>query len=253
MSTERWKIAYDHMQLIIRNRSAAPTTSSSLQTLNAILLRNSDDLFLAWMLTCFIPWAMESQRPSGNPTTKNLPSAACIAAREGIKADNKLCRVVNDATSHLQDIIKLKDLIKQNTQFTDSSVKQDQETPSRESLGQSIRAWGSHWRSSVIFALLTQLSDSDMESKADQILSEYAVFLSGIQTLGLLDVDGLKPIINGKDIMAELGIKKSGPWLKQALDIVMGWQLRNPSNQGGADGAIAEVKAKRRELGLPEA
>ena len=80
------------------------------------------------------------------------------------------------------------------------------------------------------------------------ILDGYACWLSNLQALDLLDVDRLKPIVNGNQLSKALGTK-SGPWMKKALDIAMEWQLRNPDEIDPA-GGIAEVVKRKRELGL---
>ena len=77
------------------------------------------------------------------------------------------------------------------------------------------------------------------------ITNIYAAWLSSLQSLDLLDVDKLKPILQGTQLMKELG-RGNGPWLKKALDITVEWQLRNPGRTDTA-GAIAEVKG---ELGI---
>lgn len=71
--------------------------------------------------------------------------------------------------------------------------------------------------------------------------------MSKLQSLNLLNVDTLKPLVNGKHLSQALG--PSGPWMKKALDIAMEWQLRNPE-QTDAAGGIVEVVARKRELGL---
>jgi len=79
-------------------------------------------------------------------------------------------------------------------------------------------------------------------------LQQYASWLSELQSLDLLDVDHLKPLVNGNQLSQALGVK-SGPWMKKALDIAMDWQLRNPDETDPA-GGIAEVKERKKELGL---
>ena len=80
------------------------------------------------------------------------------------------------------------------------------------------------------------------------VLDGYACWLSNLQTLDLLDVDRLKPIVNGNQLSNALGIK-SGPWMKKALDIAMEWQLRNPEDTDPA-GGITEVVERKSELGI---
>ena len=54
--------------------------------------------------------------------------------------------------------------------------------------------------------------------------------------------------MHGNQLSKALGVK-SGPWMKKALDITMEWQLRN-ADQTDTAGAIAEVIARKQELGI---
>ena len=80
------------------------------------------------------------------------------------------------------------------------------------------------------------------------VLDGYARWLSNLQALNLLQVDRLKPIVNGNQLSEALGTE-SGPWMKKALDIAMEWQLRNPEETDPA-GGIAEVIERKGELGI---
>ena len=71
-----------------------------------------------------------------------------------------MCKIVNEAASHLEDVIELKDSIKFHENSNDSSLTRKQLTVSREVHGQAIRGWGSEWRSIVMFALLTEVAEA---------------------------------------------------------------------------------------------
>ena len=66
--------------------------------------------------------------------------------------------------------------------------------------------------------------------------------------LDLLNVDQMKPIVNGKQICAALAVKP-GPWTKKALDIALSWQLRNP-DETSPEGCIEEIVGRKNELDL---
>lgn len=51
------------------------------------------------------------------------------------------------------------------------------------------------------------------------------------------------PLLKGTDLAKALGIKP-GPWMKDALEVVMAWQLRNPESHD-ADAAVEAVRASR--------
>jgi tRNA nucleotidyltransferase (CCA-adding enzyme) len=78
-----------------------------------------------------------------------------MVAREGIKADNKICNVVSGAFKHYQEITDLKDAIKAKKSYITE----------RDTVGMTIRRWdsqGGHWRLQALFALLVEA----MERKA---------------------------------------------------------------------------------------
>ena len=61
-----------------------------------------------------------------------------------------------------------------------------------------------------------------------------------LESLDLLDVDKLVPLVRGDQLCQAFGGIKSGAWLKPALTIAMQWQLRNPKVTDPSDG-VAEV------------
>lgn len=75
------------------------------------------------------------------------------------------------------------------------------------------------------------------------ISRKYTHFLSHLTHLSLLDAISLKPLLDGKTLAKAIGTPP-GPWMKDALDIVMAWQLRNPSVTDPTE-AIEAVKAHR--------
>lgn len=80
------------------------------------------------------------------------------------------------------------------------------------------------------------------------LFRDYALWLSELQDLDLLDIYLLKPLVDGSEISAALGTK-SGPWLKRALEVSIEWQLRNP-NQTEKGACMEEIKRRKIELGL---
>ena len=249
VETNHWDRAYNSLLRIVQETADMSPEYSSLRRLNSTLLRDSHEVFLAWMLVCFVPWARENPKPPKKPSSKIQPSPAFLAAREGIKADNKLCRVVDAAATHLQDVINLKNSIKAQQESDDACHNRKQPTVTREVHGRALRAWGSDWRSVVIFALLTEMMELQDPVGIESLLQKYADWLFALESLDLLDVDKLAPLVKGDQLCRALGGIKSGPWLKKALDIAMDWQLRNP-DETDPSGAIAEVMEKRKELPL---
>ena len=64
--------------------------------------------------------------------------------------------MVDAAVYHLQEVVELKNSIKAQQECGEANSEQTKPTVTREIHGQAIRAWGSEWRSIVIFALLTE-------------------------------------------------------------------------------------------------
>jgi hypothetical protein len=82
-----------------------------------------------------------------------------MVAREGIKADNKICNAASGAFKQYKQIIKLKDDIIQKEPYTNE----------RDTVGMTIRRWdsqGGSWRVQAMFALLVEAMDrKDLQSK----------------------------------------------------------------------------------------
>ena len=133
-------------------------SSASVGKIASVLLRDTDDTFLAWMLACFVPFAEIVARAPERSKSKRLPHPASLAAREGIKADNKICTIVDNAMSHREEIVRIKDEVNYDSRLLIVPSKRKQASSSRESQGQAIRCWGTYWRSIVMYALLTEVT-----------------------------------------------------------------------------------------------
>ncbi len=79
-----------------------------------------------------------------------------------------------------------------------------------------------------------------MCSAVQATLEGFSMFLLHLRHQNLLDAPTLTPAINGKQLCASLNMK-SGSWMKDALDVVMAWQLRNPDEVLPENG-LNEVK-----------
>jgi tRNA nucleotidyltransferase (CCA-adding enzyme) len=80
-------------------------------------------------------------------------------------------------------------------------------------------------------------------------LSAFSNFLEYVQELDLLDAYSLKPILDGKALSKALGVP-TGVWMKDALDVVMRWQLRNPGKKDTAE-AIEQVRIAKDQSPTP--
>lgn len=78
------------------------------------------------------------------------------------------------------------------------------------------------------------------------ILRDWIAFLQQIKDDDLLDVCDKKPLLTGTELATALNTKP-GPWMKEALDVVMAWQLRNPKSVNKEE-AIEAVRNNQGEL-----
>ncbi|KAK5015790.1 CCA tRNA nucleotidyltransferase, mitochondrial, partial [Cryomyces antarcticus] len=247
--TERLRPAYDTVRDICSATSQADADlglgSHTEAVINEILIRSDDEKYLAWQLAALVPWADAPTLEPTKPGAKAPPPVASSVARAGIDATNKVCAVVTAAVNHMSDITNLKDRFCDRKRFPHRRVDGEDAT-ARDTLGMAVRRWGATWRSQAMFALLCEVSAAGNESRED-ILESYSVFFSYLQSLDLLEAYAFKPLLDGKSLATALSAP-TGPWMKNALDVVMAWQLRHPekaASPSAKDEAIEEVKNSR--------
>lgn len=127
--------------------------------ISRILLReplDSEEVFLAWIVCCFIPYA----RSAKSPSSKFPRTLAAAAAREGIKTDNKTTKIVEEASLNLPDVITTRGLLSSQPEIALLSPNQALQPARRELYGKGLLRWGAHWRSTVIFALLVEITEA---------------------------------------------------------------------------------------------
>lgn len=128
----------------------------------------------------------------------------------------------------------------------------------RDRLGMAIRGWdsrpgvGANWRLQVLYAVLVDVAErttgEEGKETVEDVLKEWQAFLDHLVEMDLMDAPSVKRIIDGKQLAAALGVKP-GKWMGQALEVVMAWQLRNPT-VGDPEGAVEEVRKRKEELGI---
>jgi tRNA nucleotidyltransferase (CCA-adding enzyme) len=70
-----------------------------------------------------------------------------------------------------------------------------------------------------------------------------------------MDAASIRPILDGKRLQKDLNAGP-GPWMKEALDVCMAWQLRNPEltdadpEKARCD-AVEELRRRKEELKIP--
>lgn len=127
----------------------------------------------------------------------------------------------------------------------------------RDRLGMTIREWdcrpsvNSNWRLQVLYAVLVDVAERTSGSSketVEDVLKEWQAFLDHLVEMDLMDAPGIKRIIDGKQLAKALGVRP-GVWMGKALDVVMAWQLRNPT-VSDPEGAVEDVRKRKEELGI---
>ncbi|KFX93797.1 hypothetical protein V495_03712 [Pseudogymnoascus sp. VKM F-4514 (FW-929)] len=228
-----WKNAYNCLDLIKSNESPG--------SIYKLLVRSDESEALAWILAALSPWAPLGS-PPGPPGGKLPLPYATFAAREGIKSNNKTCDVVTGAFRHFREIINLKSAV----------LAKEPYVYERDTLGMTIRRWDAHggqWKLHVVLAILVESMGTNVTAGYDTFLAQWQQFLDHIVDMDLLEAATCKRIIDGKQLSKELKAKP-GVWMAAALDVVMAWQFRNPT-ETDPHGAIEEVRGRRDELKIP--
>lgn len=231
-----------------------------------MLVRSEEAAYFAWALSALAPFGSVKQPPQGGKG-KAPPPYGTLAAREGIKATNKLSEVCTAAYNHREEILSLKNAVLEGA----PDVKE------RDKFGMAIRHWdarGGHWRLQVLSALLVEAMEVLPSSAGNSgelyqqctlvqlltplliatvnyegFLGGWQAFLDHLEELDVMEAPTLKRLIDGTQLAKALGVKP-GKWMAQALEICVAWQLRHPEATDPA-GAVEEVDSKRKEIGIP--
>lgn len=232
-----------------------------------VLVTSEDERYLAWVLACVVPFARVpgQYRPANS---KKALSAATLAAREGLKAPNKVSELITGSVRHRQEILELKQIV----------CSGNDQMNQRDLFGLAIRKWeahGAHWRLQVLFAMLDDVMTREQtisqrgpapagvdaarhdsaakawaasEEEINNIQDSWQLFIRHLQKLDLMDAPSIMPLIDGRALTQALGIK-AGKWMAAAMEICLAWQLRNPKEVDPA-GAVEEVRQRKEELGI---
>jgi tRNA nucleotidyltransferase (CCA-adding enzyme) len=220
-----------------------------------LLVRDADERYMAWIFTAIVPYRDAPQPEAPEPNRKVPPPIPTGVAREGIKATNKVCEVVTAAVRNLNDITRLVDGLETQKRRAQQQPGSEDFT-ARDTLGMAVRRWGPTWRSQVMYALLVELvehrdhtdgmsltlnlTSDPCANKLLAIERKYTTFTTHLRDLDILDAYTLKPLLGGNALAKALATPP-GPWMKDALEVVMAWQLRNPHVKDPNE-AIEEVK-----------
>jgi len=231
--TAYFKPAYNFVETIIEKNADVPAAIPDT------LLRNEDERYLAWVCATMMPWMDAPTIPHQKPLQRPY-FAAYLVAREGFKAPNKICDVIASALSNSEEIRNVVARCAKGLRRPDT-INPTEDATARDTLGMAIRRWGSSWRTQVFMNLVYEIVLGRVSK--DEILRSYDSFLARVTELKILNVDTFRPLLKGTDLAKALGTKP-GPWMKDALDVVMAWQLRNPDTTDPT-AAIEAVKASK--------
>ena len=279
-NTSKWHLVYDCLEDLENTKDFVPSIYGAL-------VRSEEERYLAWILAALTPY-IAYHRDLKAARNFQFPGYAVGVAKEGIKADNKICNVVAAAFQNAPTIIRLKLFIAKLKCGNTYSAKvedflnadhsmNDLEATSRCSLGMRIREWeskGGHWRVQVLFALLAESLGGDprmsrgshlfrsLDSFTDvptdlqrELYPGWRTLITHLGDMDLLDVEKEKPLVDGTRLQKDLNVKP-GKWMKGALDACMKWQLEHyelalSDPEQVVCGAIEMVRERSEELKIP--
>lgn len=125
----------------------------------SLLVENSEDKYIMWILAALTPWADAPQPQRARPEAKLPPPVAANVAREGIKATNKICDVVTSSVRDAGEITMLQDRIAGRKKYPQRHME-GVDPCARDVIGMAVRRWGVSWKNQVAFALFLELKAS---------------------------------------------------------------------------------------------
>ncbi|KAK4179218.1 mitochondrial CCA tRNA nucleotidyltransferase [Triangularia setosa] len=226
----KWDRAYECLFFLESNN----TPGSIWQ----LLVSTEEARYFAWSLATLTPWEQLPDDPPLKSGKAALPLAT-QAAREGFKAPNKLSDVVTTAHRHRPAILELKAIVDE---------KKD-EMKDRAKFGMAIREWDARavgsWRLQLLFSILVDIAERT--STQEEVLLGWQNFLDHLVELDIMNAASLRPLIDGKYLSKELGVKP-GRWLGAALEVVLEFQLRHPEAEDPAGAVEEDIKRVQKAL-----
>lgn len=138
-----WHIAYN----LLRDLQSDRLPGNSLYHK---IVQGDNDLYLSWTLTAFTPWEyLEGSRLSPSKSKALLTSPIMKAAKDGIKANNKLCSALGASHLNRMSILALKKLVDaEGENFNQRSL-----------FAMAICKWegcGGPWKLQVLYCILVE-------------------------------------------------------------------------------------------------
>ena len=191
-------------------------------------LHLNEDRSLSWFLAAYVPW-YESE------------NKAYVASREGLKVTNLISKILDDAIKFRPTILKAIEMVENGR-------------ASRGTLGMILRSFKLHWRAHILYSLLCDLATSGGKHRA-KTADRYLKFLTYVREQNLEDAASIDKnvALKGNEIKDALGITTAGPWIKNAMEMVIEWQFSHQINQQEAapkEQAIEMIRSRKSELDL---
>ncbi|MBE3041042.1 hypothetical protein IMZ48_00325, partial [Candidatus Bathyarchaeota archaeon] len=145
--TSSWRAAYQFLAAGARGaQSAGPIYSK--------LVHGPSSAYHAWTLAAVVPWGKVVDDPNRGGRKSKVQNGPLVtrAAREGIKASNKICAAITEAHVHRKEVLKLKELACSGGESRDK----------REVFGMAVHRWDKttgNWRLSVLYAILVEATE----------------------------------------------------------------------------------------------
>lgn len=143
------------------------------QSIYKTLVRSDDAKYIAWLLAALTPWTAIPPAQPLKPGGKAPQPWGAVVAREGLKAESKICSMIAGAFKQYGEIISLKDAIKRGDVYINE----------RDTIGMMIRKWesqGGHWKLQVLFALLVEAMKLDSANGMAIYPSSIAWYIANI-------------------------------------------------------------------------
>ncbi|KAI8949391.1 putative poly(A) polymerase [Xylaria longipes] len=226
-----WRLAYETLDLLVHRETSCFR--------DMIRCENPEDL-----------WLMSAYAPIGGLRNGMLKNAV-DEATGAIKATRDVSKLLYTSLRNL-------DSIRAVARCTGNFL----EPPSRSTVGMAIRAWGSTWRSQVVYAFLAELvceTPSELplglvvplkdNAIMGAIIAKYNAFADFVMANGLENADSLSPLLDDNEIMDLFGLENDGMFLKRTIEKLLEWQFNYKGM--GPDDAAVWLLSRKEMLGIP--
>lgn len=214
-------------------------------------LVKSEDHEMVWQMAVWSPLTQLRIR-----SDSKIDGTIVKAATKAINATSKKSKLLADSFKNMDNIRSTVEIVK------DAAASNENElSPQRSTIGMAIRTWGITWKLQVLYSLLAEVAAAGTpESEKADILERYSVFLEFVSRHKLQEAPTIRPILNGGDIKAIFGLKKTGPFMKDVTEAVLSWQLDHEGDgihrESGKDDLKMEVtewlRGQKELLGVPD-